>query len=118
MYSDCKMYKKRYDTKYSNQDKNYYMWPCYNMQITTQKNIFNQIYIEVNMYIGFWTLKMKCTQYGFHEESTFKNAKAVLFLKLGGAGGSFRLEFIYIYNFLGGSLKVSDCEPRPLSTSP
>ena len=29
--------------------------------------------MEVNMYIGCWTLKMKCTQYGLHGQAAFKN---------------------------------------------
>ena len=31
--------------------------------------------MEVKIYIGFWTLKPKCTQYGLYEQATFKNAK-------------------------------------------
>jgi len=29
----------------------------------------------VNIYIGFWTLKIKCTQYGSYEQAAFKNAR-------------------------------------------
>ena len=39
--------------------------------------------MEVNIYyIGFWTLEMKCTQYGICEEVAFKNARAMVFLKV------------------------------------
>ena len=31
------------------------------------------------IYIGYWTLKMKCTQYGLYEQETFKNARAIFF---------------------------------------
>jgi hypothetical protein len=31
--------------------------------------------MEVNIYIGVWTLKPKCTQYGLYGRATFKNAK-------------------------------------------
>jgi hypothetical protein len=31
--------------------------------------------MEVNIYIGFWTLKPKCTQYGLYGRATFKNAR-------------------------------------------
>jgi hypothetical protein len=27
--------------------------------------------MEVNIYIGFWTLKMKCTQYGLYGQAAF-----------------------------------------------
>jgi len=30
---------------------------------------------DVNTYIGFWTLKMKCTQYGLYGQEAFKNAR-------------------------------------------
>ena len=30
--------------------------------------------MTVNIYIGFWTLKTKCTQYGLYGQATFKNA--------------------------------------------
>ena len=36
--------------------------------------------------IGLWTWKVKCTQCG---QAYIKNAKAILFLKLGGMGDSF-----------------------------
>jgi hypothetical protein len=29
----------------------------------------------VNIYIGFWTLKPKCTQYGLYEQTAFKKCK-------------------------------------------
>jgi hypothetical protein len=48
-----------------------------------QSEIPNHVLIysmEVNKYIGFWTLKMKCTQYGFYEQATFKNARAVFLI--------------------------------------
>ena len=35
--------------------------------------------MEVSIYIGFWTLEMKGTQYGIHEEVAFKNARAMVF---------------------------------------
>jgi hypothetical protein len=44
----------------------------------SEKENPNQLLIysmEVNMYIGFWTLKPKCTQYGLCGQATFKNAK-------------------------------------------
>jgi hypothetical protein len=31
--------------------------------------------MEVNIYIEFWTLEMKCTQHGLFEQATFKNAR-------------------------------------------
>ena len=33
--------------------------------------------MKVNMDIGFWTLKMKCTQYGLYGQTCFKNARAI-----------------------------------------
>jgi hypothetical protein len=44
----------------------------------------------VHIYIGFETLKVKCTQYGICSQAAFKNARAMFFLKLGGTGISFR----------------------------
>jgi hypothetical protein len=31
--------------------------------------------MKVNIYIGFWTLKIKFTQYGLYEQAAFKNAR-------------------------------------------
>jgi hypothetical protein len=42
--------------------------------------------MEVNKYIGFWTLKMKCTQYELYGQMTFKNAKAIYFFEVGQSG--------------------------------
>jgi hypothetical protein len=44
----------------------------------------------VHIYIGFETLKVKCTQYGICSQLAFKNARAMFFSKLGGAGSNFR----------------------------
>jgi hypothetical protein len=41
--------------------------------------------MEMNMYIGFWTLGiMKCTQHGLYGQATFKNARVRP--RLGGGG--------------------------------
>ena len=45
--------------------------------------------MEVNIYIGIWTLEMKCTQYGICGEVAFKNARAIFFLKVGRGGLKF-----------------------------
>ena len=37
--------------------------------------------MKVNIYIGFWTLKIKCTQYGFYGQAALKNAKEILFFQ-------------------------------------
>src|ERR1700738_383706 len=53
----------------------------------TLKMKSNQLLIysmEVNIYIGFKTLKMKCTQYGICGQVAFKNASIMVFSKLGG----------------------------------
>ena len=34
--------------------------------------------MEDNIYIGFWTLTMKCTQHGLHGLATFKNPRVRL----------------------------------------
>ena len=40
--------------------------------------------MEVNIYIAFETLKMKCTQYGICGQVAFKNASTLVFSKSGG----------------------------------
>ena len=48
------------------------------------KNDLSQLLIysmEVNIYIGFWTLEMKCTQYGICGKVAFKNARAMVFFE-------------------------------------
>ena len=42
--------------------------------------------MEVNIYIGFWTLKMKCTQYELYEQTCFKNARAILLFEVTRSG--------------------------------
>jgi hypothetical protein len=44
----------------------------------------------VHIYIGFETLKVECAQYGICSQAAFKNAKGILFSKLGGAGNYFQ----------------------------
>ena len=45
---------------------------------------------HIYVYIGFQTLKMKCAQYGICSQAPSKNARAICFSKLGGAGNNFR----------------------------
>ena len=33
------------------------------------------------MYIKFWALKTKCTQYGLQRQATFKNVRTILFFQ-------------------------------------
>jgi hypothetical protein len=40
--------------------------------------------MEVNIYIGFGTLKVKCTQYGICVQVAFKNARGRIFSEPGG----------------------------------
>ena len=42
--------------------------------------------MELNIYIGFWTLEMKCTPYGIYGEVAYKNAWQWFFWKSGGVG--------------------------------
>ena len=42
--------------------------------------------MEVNVYIGFWTLKMKCTLFGLYGQVAFKNARALLFFEVWRSG--------------------------------
>ena len=58
--------------------------------VSLRKGNPNQLFIysmEVYMYIGFWTLKMKCTQSGSHGQVAFKNARVMS--RSGGRGSSF-----------------------------
>ena len=69
--------------------------------------------MEVNIYIGFWTFKMKCTQYGICGQVAFKNARAsVIFFQ--SQTGQAKVFFWYgpkILDFFMGWL------PLPVSTS-
>jgi hypothetical protein len=65
--------------------------------------------MKVNIYIGFWTLEMKCTQYGICGEVAFKNARAKVFLEIG-RGKSFRAS-LENHGFFVRQL------PMPISTS-
>jgi hypothetical protein len=45
--------------------------------------------MKVIIYIGLWTLEVKCTQYEICGEVAFKNARAMIFLKSSRAGNNF-----------------------------
>ena len=66
--------------------------------------------MEVNIYIGFWIMEVKCTEYEVCEEVAFKNARAIVFSKSGRAGRSFRSGPDNL-DFFVGQL------PLPVSTS-
>ena len=72
-----------------------------------------------DIYIEFWTLKMKCTQYGLYGQKTFKNAKAILFFRSQAKEvANFTWDLKILDLFYGGCPKVPDCEPQSLSTCP
>ena len=56
----------------------------------------------VHIYIEIWTLKTKCTPYGFCGQTAFKNAKAMYSVKLVGVGKSFQLGPTNFNVFMGG----------------
>jgi hypothetical protein len=39
-----------------------------------------------HIYIGFWTLKVTCTQYELYRQAAFKNARAIILSKVGRSG--------------------------------
>ena len=49
--------------------------------------------MEVNIYIGFGTLKMKCTQDGICGQVAFKNARQWFFQNQGGEQQQFSVEY-------------------------
>ena len=60
--------------------------------------------MEVNIYVGFWTLKVKCTQCVTCGQVAFKNTRAMVFPKPGGTGRSFRSGPENLDFFLGAAL--------------
>jgi hypothetical protein len=75
--------------------------------------------MKVNIYIEFWILKVKCTQYGIREQVAFKNARTIVISKSGRRAtifGRVQKKFgfsgravaparIYLpYKFMGGTL--------------
>jgi hypothetical protein len=45
---------------------------------------------STHIYVGFETLKAKCTQHEICSQATLENTKVMFFSKLGGTGNSFR----------------------------
>jgi hypothetical protein len=69
----------------------------------------------VHIYIGFETLKVKCTRYGICSQAAFKNARAMFFSKLGGAGNIFRSGS---KKSRAGAIFLQEGCPRPDLTPP
>ena len=65
--------------------------------------------MEVNIYIDFWTLEMKCTQYKICEEVSFKNA--MVFLEVGRGKQKFSSRSKKSQFFLWGSCPCLDLPP-------
>ena len=66
------------------------------------------------LYVGFQSLKMKCTQHGICNLVAFKNARALVFSKSGGAGINVIWNPENVNFFLGGG---GGGLPLPVSTS-
>ena len=62
---------------------------------------------EVYIYIGFWTLKVKCTQYGIFGQTALKTAKGNVFFEVEWDMPQFSVGFENLKGL-----------PQPLSTSP
>ena len=69
----------------------------------------------MHIYIGFETLKVKCTQYGICSQVAFKNARAMFFSFSGGAGSCFRAG---LKKTRAGAEISCDGGPRPDLTPP
>jgi hypothetical protein len=70
----------------------------------------------VHIYIGFETLKVKCTQYEICSQAAFKNATTIFIFILfsGGAGSCFRAG---LKNSRAGAKFLREGCPRPDLTS-
>ena len=64
----------------------------------------------MHIYIGFKTLKVKCTQYGICSQAAFKNGRAMFLSFSGGAGSYFRAGLEKIR--AGAEISREGC-PRP-----
>ena len=42
--------------------------------------------MEVDMYMGLWTLKMKCTRYGLYGQAAFKSSRVMFVFEVGRSG--------------------------------
>ena len=69
----------------------------------------------MHIYIGFETLKVRCTQYGICSQAAFKNARAMCFSKLGGVDSKFRTDS---KKFSGGRKMFAGGLPPPGSDTP
>jgi hypothetical protein len=69
---------------------------------------------SAHIYIGFETLKMKCTQYGICSQAAFKNARAKFFVF--GRGGQFFWAGLK-NSWAGAEISRQGC-PRPDLTPP
>jgi hypothetical protein len=84
--------------------------------------------MKMNNNIGFWTLKMKCTQYGLNGQATFKIARAISFIEVGRSGHQFSVGIFvffllcffvsFFFFFFSGCPEVPDRGARTLPTSP
>ena len=67
----------------------------------------------MRIHVGFWTLKVNCTQYGFLRQAAFKNARAMYFFETKRGGNRFWLVsfnillFVLFYGGLPWSLSIS-----------
>ena len=73
---------------------------------------------HIYIYIGFWTLKMKCSQHGLYEQATFENAKAIFIFEIGRSGQRYLVRLQLKLVFLHGCPEAQDRGPQLLSTSP
>ena len=54
------------------------LFTCFIDSFTSKRKSQSIAYLLIGSeytYIGFWTLIMKCTQYGLYEQAAFKNAR-------------------------------------------
>ena len=53
----------------------------FTLGMQSQANAYLQSQSAHTVYIGFWTLVVKCTHYGFCGQVAFKNARTMVFFK-------------------------------------
>lgn len=77
--------------------------------------------VEVETHIGFWASKVRCTQYGFLEQATSKDARASSFLSRAGHAMIFgRVQNLYELFVEGCGLRAPPLNPTqtpPLKSS-
>jgi hypothetical protein len=97
----------------SNFQVNYNFIDSFTIGIESQSSV--HYLVDVNVYVWFWALKLRCTQYGFCGQHGIQERKGNSFTEVGRGRLCLPIRFRIVFSQVAQKLRITGSTPSPTS---